>query len=63
MGALPASWRWSCRAVENNVGRLPTPTNASHLNRIDCHFWAFVEFVSKGSDYAHWRESTKAAHA
>jgi hypothetical protein len=63
MGALPASWRWSCRAVENNLGRLPTPTNASHLNRIECHFWAFVEFVSEGSDYAHWRESTKAAHA
>ena len=47
----------------NNVGLLPTPTNASHLNRIECHFWAFAEFVIKGSDYADWTEFTKATHA
>jgi transposase len=56
----PAIRRW---AVNNNVGLLPTPTNASHLNRIECHFWAFGEFVIKGSDYADWAEFTKAAHA
>jgi transposase len=50
--------RW---VVENNVGLLPTPTNASHLNRIECHFWAFAEFVIKGSGYSDWREFTKAA--
>ena len=47
----PAIRRW---AVANNVGLLPTPTNASHLNRIECHFWAYVEFVINGSDYADW---------
>jgi transposase len=65
MDNLSAHWtpdirRW---AVASNVGLLPTPTNASHLNRIECHFWAFAEFVIKGSDYADWTEFTKAAHA
>jgi transposase len=59
MDNLSAHWtpdirRW---AVSNNIGLLPTPTNASHLNRIECHFWAFAEFVIKGSDY------TEAAQA
>ena len=65
MDNLSAHWtpeirRW---ALNNNVGLLPTPTNASHLNRIECHFWAFVEFVINGSDYRDWTEFTKAAHA
>ena len=65
MDNLSAHWtpdirRW---AVQSNVGLLPTPTNASHLNRIECHFWAFVEFVVKGSDYADWTEFTKAAQS
>ena len=65
MDNLSAHWtpeirRW---AVNNNVGLLPTPTNASHLNRIECHFWAFAEFVIKSSDYADWPEFTKATHA
>jgi hypothetical protein len=67
MDNLSAHWtpdirRW---AAANNVGLLPTPTptNASHLNRIECHFWAFVEFVVKGSDYRDWTEFTKAAQA
>jgi DDE superfamily endonuclease len=63
MDGLSAHWtpdirRW---AHDNNVGLLPTPTNASHLNRIECHFWAFVEFVIKGSDYADWSQFTNAA--
>lgn len=65
MDNLSAHWtpdirRW---AVDNNVGLLPTPTNASHLNRIECHFWAYVEFVIKGSDYRDWTEFSKATHA
>jgi transposase len=56
----PAIRRW---AVNNNVGLIPTPTNASHLNRIECHFWAFVEFVVNGSDHHDWDEFTQAAHA
>ena len=50
-------------AVNNNVGLLPTPTNASYLNRIECHFWAYTEFVIKGSDYADWTEFSKASQA
>lgn len=50
-------------ALHNNVGLLPTPTNASHLNRIECHFWAYVEFVINGSDYNDWTEFSKATQA
>ena len=65
MDGLSAHWTPAIRqwAATTNVGLLPTPTNASHLNRIECHFWAFVEFVIKGSDYGDWREFTKAAQA
>ena len=59
VGLLPTP----TNASHLNVGLLPTPTNASHLNRIECHFWAFVEFVIKGSDDADWTEFTKAAQA
>jgi len=65
MDNLSAHWtpeirRW---AADSNVGLLPTPTNASHLNRIECHFWAYVEFVINGSDYATWAEYSKASQA
>jgi transposase len=50
-------------ALHNNVGLLATPTNASHLNRIECHFWAYVEFVINGSDYDSWTEFSKATQA
>jgi hypothetical protein len=65
MDNLSAHWtpdirRW---AVNNNVGLLPTPTNASHLNRIECHFWAYVEFVINGSDYPDWTTFSKATQA
>lgn len=65
MDGLSAHWTPSIRrwAVESNVGLLPTPTNASYLNRIECHFWAFAEFVIKGSDYPDWSTFTKAAQA
>lgn len=65
MDNLSAHWTPAIRhwAANNNVGLLPTPTNASHLNRIECHFWAFAEFVIKGSDYRDWDEFTQAARA
>lgn len=65
MDNLSAHWTPAIRqwAVDNNVGLLPTPTNASWLNRIECHFWAYVEFVVKGSDYADWTEFSKATQA
>ena len=65
MDNLSAHWTPAIRgwAVPHNVGLLPTPTNASHLNRIECHFWAYVEFVINGSDYPDWTEFTKATQA
>jgi transposase len=65
MDNLSSHWtpeirRW---AVTNNVGLIPTPTYASHLNRIECHFWAYVEFVVNGSDYADWHEFSMASRA
>ena len=56
----PAIRRW---AADNNVGLLPTPTNASYLNRIECHFWAYAEFVIKGSDYPTWDDFDRASRA
>jgi transposase len=65
MDCLSAHWTKEIRewAVNNNVGLIPTPTNASHLNRIECHFWAYVEFVINGSDHADWTEFSKATQA
>ncbi len=65
MDGLSAHWTQDIRdwAVANQVGLLPTPTNASHLNRIECHFWAYVEFVINGSDYPDWTEFSKATQA
>lgn len=65
MDGLSAHWTQEIRdwAVANHVGLLPTPTNASQLNRIECHFWAYVEFVINGSDYPDWDEFNKATQA
>jgi hypothetical protein len=58
MDNLSAHWTAEIRrwAVNNNVGLLPTPTNARHLNRIECHFWAYDEFVINGSHNSNWTE-------
>jgi transposase len=63
MDNLSAHWTPAIRtwAVANNVGLLPTPTYASWLNRIECHFWAFVELVVNNSDYPDWATFDKAA--
>lgn len=65
MDNLSAHWtpdirRWAAD-VTNNVALLPTPTYASWLNRIECHFWAFVELVVNNSDYPDWAAFDKAA--
>jgi hypothetical protein len=39
-------------AETHNVELVPTPTSASHLNRIECHFRPLREFVVNASDYA-----------
>jgi transposase len=47
-------------AASNRVRLVPTPTYASYLNRIECHFWAYVEFVIRGSDYANHDQLAQA---
>jgi transposase len=47
-------------AESNNVELVFTPTYASFLNRIECHFWAIGEFVVKNADYPNWDTLTKA---
>lgn len=49
--------------MANHVGLLATPTNASHLNRIERHSWANAEFVINGSAYADWSEFSKVTQA
>jgi transposase len=44
----PAIRQW---AQTSNVELVFTPTYASFLNRIECHFWAITEFVVKNADY------------
>jgi transposase len=39
-------------AASHNMELVPTPTYASHLNRIECHFQPMREFVLNASDYA-----------
>jgi transposase len=46
----------------NNVELVFTPTYASFLNRIKCHFWAIGEFVVKNADYPD-RETLASAMA
>ena len=47
-------------AESNNVELVFTPTYASFLNRIECHFWAIGEFVVKNADYPDWDTLTRA---
>lgn len=51
-------------AATSNVELVFTPTYASFLNRIECHFWAIGEFVIKNADYPNWDTLTRtmAAH-
>jgi hypothetical protein len=54
--------RWSLVTLRR-YDLIPTPTYASHLNRIECHFWAYVEFGINGSEYANWSEFSMASRA
>jgi transposase len=47
-------------AEKANVELVFTPTYASFLNRIECHFWAIGEFVVKNADYPNWDTLAKA---
>ena len=47
-------------AQDSNVELVFTPTYASFLNRIECHFWAIGEFVVNNADYPDWDACKKA---
>ena len=47
-------------AAASNVELVFTPTYASFLNRIECHFWGIGEFVVKNADYRDWAALAKA---
>ena len=53
---LSANWTPDIRAFAqaNNIELVPTPTYASYLNRVECHFLPISEFVVKNSDYLDW---------
>lgn len=53
---LSCHWTPAVRAfaAANNIELVPTPTYASYLNRIECHFFPIAEFVVKNSDYPNW---------
>jgi transposase len=52
MDNLSTHWTKDIRdwGTNSNVELVPTPTYASFLNRIECHFWAIGEFVIKNAD-------------
>jgi transposase len=39
---------------------VPTPTNASHLNPIECHFGEVKDLALTGSDYPDWKDAGRA---
>jgi transposase len=53
---LSANWTPDIRkfADANNIELVATPTYASYLNRIECHFLPISEFVVKNADYPDW---------
>lgn len=53
----PAIREW---AVGANTELVFTPTYASFLDRIECHFWGIAEFVINNADYPDWDTLAKA---
>ena len=53
----PAIREWAETA---NTELVFTPTYASFLNRIECHFWGIGEFVINNADYPNWENLAKA---
>jgi hypothetical protein len=47
-------------AEAHNVELVATPTSASYLNRIECHFQPLREFVLNAADYANHTEVATA---
>jgi len=53
----PAIREWAAGA---NTELVFTPTYASFLNRIECHFWGINEFVINNADHPDWDTLAKA---
>ncbi len=53
---LSANWVPPIRAfaAANRIELVPTPTYASYLNPVECHFAALTEFVVANADYLDW---------
>jgi transposase len=53
---LSANWTPAIRAfaAQSNIELVPTPTYASYLNPIECHFGPIQEFVFNNADYIDW---------
>ena len=53
---LSANWVPPIRAfaAANKIELVPTPTYASYLNPVECHFSALSEFVVCNADYLDW---------
>ena len=59
---LSLHWTPAIRAWTegHNVELVPTPTSASYLNRIECHFQPLREFVLNAADYPSHAEVARA---
>jgi transposase len=53
---LSANWTPDIRgyAAGHNIELVPTPTYASYLNPVECHFSAITQFVVANADYLDW---------
>jgi transposase len=53
---LSANWTPDIRvfAAANKIELVPTPTYASYLNPVECHFSAITQFVVANADYPNW---------
>lgn len=53
---LSANWVPAIRqfAARNRIELVPTPTYASYLNPVECHFSALSQFVVCNADYLDW---------
>jgi hypothetical protein len=41
-------------AGDHNIELVPTPTYASYLNPVECHFSVLTQFVVANADYLDW---------
>lgn len=53
---LSANWTPDIRAFAagHRIELVPTPTHASYLNPVECHFFPITEFVVNNADYVDW---------